>query len=92
MKNKAIVHAVAKRAGVTVKDTEAVMSEMFAFIGDELAMGKSVQIRLFGTFEAKRTSKHIGRNPHNGQEVMIPSRVLPKFRASKVLKKKVGKN
>ena len=59
---------------------------------DELAKGGNVELRNFGVFEIKVRKSRKGRNPNAPtNEVVIPERVVVKFRAGKELKERVEK-
>jgi len=69
------------------KDTVAlIINEMHEVICETLKKGDQVKISGFGTFYAKKTKARKGRNPKTGEEVDIPERNAPKFKAGKTLK------
>ena len=45
-----------------------------------------VRLAGFGTFSATRRKARLGRNPQTGEEIRIPSRWVPTFKAGTVLK------
>jgi DNA-binding protein HU-beta len=45
----------------------------------------------FGTFGSVKRKARIGRNPQTGEEIKIPSRWVPTFKAGSVLKESVEK-
>jgi len=61
-------------------------------IADELASGKTIELRNFGVFEVVVRKKRIGRNPKNPKkDVVIPEHVQVKFRVGKDLKERLAK-
>ena len=59
---------------------------------DVFAGGKFIELRNFGVFEVKIRKSRKGRNPNKPKnEVVIPERVVVKFRAGKELKERVEK-
>lgn len=45
-----------------------------------------VRLAGFGTFGATKRKARLGRNPQTGEEIRIPSRWVPTFKAGTVLK------
>ena len=60
-------------------------------IATELDAGRKVQIPGFGTFSTKKRSARKGRNPATGEEIRIPAKKYPAFKAGKGLKDRVEK-
>ena len=83
--NKAeLINAVAEQAGLSKKDTEAVITAA-------LKEGDKVQLVGFGSFEVKKRAARIGRNPKTKESIEIPASVVPVFKAGKALKDTVAK-
>ncbi len=55
-------------------------------IAKTLKQGEKVQITGFGTFETRKRSARMGRNPRTGERIQIPASISPAFRAGKGLK------
>ena len=47
---------------------------------------EGVKLAGFGTFAATKRKARIGRNPQTGEEIKIPTRWVPTFKAGTVLK------
>ena len=47
---------------------------------------QGVKLVGFGTFEVSNRKSRVGRNPQTGEEIQIPARRVPVFRAGKELK------
>ena len=58
-------------------------------IKSALEKGEDVQIRNFGTFYLQNRKARKGINPRTREQIDIPARSYPKFRASENLKKLV---
>lgn len=59
-------------------------------IAAALVNGQNAELRNFGVFETQVRKSRIGRNPNKPQEdVMIPERLVIKFKAGKGLKKQL---
>jgi DNA-binding protein HU-beta len=50
---------------------------------------EGVKIAGFGTFKATKRNARMGRNPQTGEEIKIPSRWVPVFKAGSSLKESV---
>lgn len=72
--------------GATQKDIKIVVETVFDTIKDIVASGEKVNITGFGSFESVERAAKKARNPHTGEEIMIPASKAPKFKASKIFK------
>jgi DNA-binding protein HU-beta len=70
----------------------SVLNSLLANITLELSKGNRVQFAGFGTFELKERAARTGRNPHTGEAVPIPARVIPSFEAGERLKRAAIQN
>lgn len=92
-----LIDAVAEKTGLTKKDSgeavNAVFDTIVGFLTKEAkkaeAKRDNVQIIGFGTFEVRDRSERKGRNPQSGEEITIPARTVPVFRAGKSFKDSV---
>ncbi|MEG0780372.1 MAG: HU family DNA-binding protein [Oscillospiraceae bacterium] len=89
--NKAeLINASAEQAGLSKKDTEAVVSAMLDTIAAALKDGDKVQLVGFGSFEVKKRAERTGRNPKTKETIQIPASTVPVFKAGKALKDAVA--
>lgn len=86
MNKNELVKAVAQKAGITKKESLAVLDATFESITEALAAGEKVQLVGFGTFEARQRAARKGRNPQTGEEIEIPATTVPIFKPGKQLK------
>lgn len=90
--NKAdLITAVAEKASLSKKDTEAAINATVEVITKTLAAGDKVQLVGFGAFEVKHRAARIGRNPRTKESIKIPASTVPVFKAGKTLKNAVAK-
>ena len=90
--NKAeLINAAAEKAGLSKKDTEAVITAAIAVITENLAQDEKIQLVGFGSFEVKARAERIGRNPKTKEQIKIPASKVPVFKAGKALKDAVAK-
>ena len=85
--NKAeLIAAVAEKAGLSKKDSEAAVTAALDAITAALEDGDKVQLVGFGSFEVKSRAARTGRNPKTKEAIEIPASKVPVFKAGKVLK------
>ena len=90
--NKAeLINAAAEKAGLSKKDTEAVVTAAIDAIVAALKEDEKVQLVGFGAFEIKARAERIGRNPRTKEEIKIPASKVPVFKPGKALKDAVAK-
>ena len=85
--NKAeLINAAAEKAGLSTKDTEAVLNAALEVISQCLAEGAKVQLVGFGAFEVKGRAGRTGRNPKTKERTKTPASKVPVFKPGKALK------
>ena len=89
--NKAeLINAVAEKAALSKKDSEAAVNAALEAITGALSDGEKVQLVGFGSFEVKKREARVGRNPKTKEAIEIPASKVPVFKAGKALKDAVG--
>jgi DNA-binding protein HU-beta len=97
MNKTELIDKVAKKTGLTLKDSRGVVEAIFStslkdgILAGELAAGRKVQITGFGTFVTRKRKKRMGRNPQTGEAISIPATKFPAFAAGKALKTRIAK-
>ncbi len=97
MNKTELIEKVARKTGMTLKDSRAAIDAIFSttpkegIIATEMAAGRRVQITGFGTFMPRRRKKRMGRNPQTGEAITIPASRFPAFTAGKALKARIAK-
>jgi len=90
--NKAeLIAAVAEKADLSKKDTEAAVNAVVDVITAALKKGDKVQLVGFGSFETRGRAARVGRNPKTKETIKIPASKVPAFKAGKALKDAVAK-
>lgn len=91
MANKAeLVDAVAEKTGLSKKESTKAVTAVFDVIQTTVAKGEKVSLVGFGIFAPVDRKAHLGRNPQTGEEVEIPARTVPVFKAGKLFKNAVN--
>lgn len=97
MNKTELIDKVAKKTGLTLKDSRGVVETIFStslrdgIIAGELAAGRKIQITGFGTFMTRKRKKRMGRNPQTGEAITIAATKFPAFSAGKALKSRIAK-
>ncbi len=92
MTKRDLVVKISTETGLTQSDIAVVVQKTLDYMADELAAGRDIELRNFGVFEIKTRKSRKGRNPNKPEnEVVIPERIVVKFRAGKELKERVEK-
>lgn len=81
-----LVEYVAEDTGLTKADADRALNSVIDTISTALSRGQSVQITGFGTFERRKRKARKARNLQTGEEIDVPARQVPVFRAGKTLK------
>jgi nucleoid DNA-binding protein len=87
-----LIAEVAKQTGLTQSDTKIVVEELLETISKFLEDQKSIEIRGFGTFYTKMRKPRPARNPKTGDVVPLYRRLVPLFKYSGDMKKKICEN
>ena len=85
-----IVEDIAQKTGLTKKEVAETVDLFLDKIGNLLIEGRHLEIRGFGTFKVKERKERMARNPRTGEAVPVPSRKVPVFKVSNMLKDKVA--
>jgi integration host factor subunit beta len=75
-----------------IADVDLAVKLIITSISYRLATGGRVEIRSFGTFCLKYRPSRSGRNPKSGEQVDVPSKYVPHFRAGQKLKRGVNED
>lgn len=89
MNKDELVKEVSKKAKVSQKSTADVIAAVLETIEKTVAKGKKVTLVGFGTFEPRKRSARLGRNPQTGAELKIAAKTVPAFSAGKKFKELV---
>ena len=69
------------------REVSKIVQETLECITEALSSGKNVELRNFGVFELQVRKSRVGRNPNKPEtDVIIPRRVVVKFKAGKEMK------
>jgi len=84
-----LVDVLAKKADLSKKDAKLCLDTLTDEITKALTNKEEVRLTGFGKFTTSERKARKGRNPQTGEEIQIPARTVPKFKAGKNLKEAV---
>ena len=88
-----LIHNIAdQQPHLTIKDVEAAVNMILERMTEELSNNGLIHIRRFGSFSTRKRKAIMGRNPQNGQAVLIKERHIVHFKASSELKARVNES
>ncbi|MDX8406282.1 MAG: integration host factor subunit alpha [Mariprofundus sp.] len=85
-----IARIVHERVGLTKKESSEIVESVLDAIRDTLIQGENVKLSGFGHFMVRQKHARRGRNPKTGDDLIIEPRSVVTFRASPLLKDKLG--
>lgn len=84
---------IAKLAGrypqLVAKDAEFAVKAILEAMTMSLVKGRRIEIRDFGTFKINYRPARTASNPMSGQEVQVPEKYVPHFKAGRELRERV---
>ncbi|MEA1963777.1 MAG: HU family DNA-binding protein [Candidatus Aerophobetes bacterium] len=88
--NKAgLIGAISDKTGIAKKEAKNILDAVTETIINTLSNDGKVTLVGFGTFQVIERKTRRGRNPQTGEEMQIPAKKVPKFRAGKKLRETV---
>ena len=90
MNKTELINAVAEKAVLSKKDSEAAVTAALDVISAALAEGDEVRLVGFGTFEVRERAARFGRDPRTGESMEIAGSKAPAFKAGQALKDAVN--
>ena len=90
MNRTELVAAIAKEAGTSKKDTEAMLKAYIDVVTKAVKKGDKVQLVGFGTFEQRKRAARKGKNPLTGEAIKIAAAKVPAFKPGAQFKELVN--
>lgn len=78
----ALVDKVAEAAGISKKDTKAVVDALISTVMEEVKKDAEIRLIGFGTFKKAQRSARKGRNPQTGEVIDIAASESLAFKSS----------
>lgn len=90
IKSELITKIAESNPHLSQRDVEQVVSTVFEEISAALTRGDRVELRGFGAFSVKKREARMARNPRTGEEVAVPEKNAPFFKAGKELRDRLN--
>lgn len=90
MNKSDLIDHVVNKVGLTKKQAEEAVNEVFGGIAETLEKKQDARFVGFGTFSVANRKAREGRNPRTGETIKIPASNAVKFTAGKELKATVN--
>jgi integration host factor subunit beta len=88
-KSELIAILAARYPQLAVRDTDLAVKTVLDAMIQALAEGQRIEIRGFGSFSLSERAPRVGRNPKSGEQVLVPGKQVPHFKAGKELRERV---
>ncbi|MCL2181846.1 MAG: integration host factor subunit beta [Chitinispirillia bacterium] len=85
-----LIASVARATGLTQAEIRIAVEELLEVFAEELAKGRTIELRGFGTFYVRERKARPARNPKTGEVVPLDKRVVPLFKYSAELRKRIS--
>ena len=85
-----IAEAISKKTSYTRIQSVELVDSLFEIMKQTLESGENVLISSFGKFSVKKKMERQGRNPQNGQPMMLAPRKVLTFKCSGKLRDRIN--
>ena len=89
MNKNELINEVARKTGLSRRESEVGVQTMLDLIAKELAKSGKITLTGFGTFDVGTRKERLGVNPRTGKAIKIASTKMPRFKPSKRLRTKI---
>jgi DNA-binding protein HU-beta len=87
-----IINEISEKTGIEKLAVQTAVEAFMKSVRNNMAEGKNIYLRGFGTFLVKKRAEKIGRNISKEISVVIPEHYIPFFKPSKNFADRVKKN
>jgi len=87
-----IINEISEKTGIEKLVVQTTVEAFMKSVRNNMADGKNIYLRGFGTFLVKKRAEKIGRNISKNTSVVIPAHFIPSFKPSKNFSDRVKKN
>ena len=86
-----LVDSIHNQLGLPQNQSVKALESILEIIKKTLENGEDVMITGFGKFYVKEKRKRRGRNPQTGEDLMLGSRRVVRFKCSSILRDKINR-
>ena len=90
LKSELIERIAAENPHLYQRDVEIIVNTILGTITTALPKGDRVELRDFGVFAVKTRRARTGRNPRNGAQVPVSEKVIPTFKTSQDMHRRLN--
>src|SRR3954469_14232027 len=90
IKSELILKIAEQNPHLYEQDAADIVNTILDTVADALAQGDRVEVRRFGVFTAKRRGARAGRNPRSGAVVAVSEKVVPPFKMSREMLRRLN--
>ncbi len=87
-----IINEISEKTGIEKLAVQASVESFMKIVRNNMAEGKNIYLRGFGTFVVKKRAEKTGRNISKNTTVIIPAHYIPAFKPAKTFAEKVKRN
>lgn len=91
-KSELVERLAARFPQLLLRDADIAVNTILDAMSEALASGHRIEFRGFGSFGLNRRPPRVGRNPKSGEQVMVPEKRVPHFKAGKELRERVDRS
>ena len=81
-----LVASIATKSKTTKKEAEVFLNSFIEVVEETLKKKDKISLVGFGSFEVRDRKARVGMNPQTKEEIKIPAKKVPVFKAGKALK------
>lgn len=89
-KSELIAILAARYPQLAARDIDYAVKTLLVAMAQALAARQRIEIRDFGSFSLSRRLPRMARNPKSGEQVQVPGKHVPHFKAGKELRDRVN--
>jgi nucleoid DNA-binding protein len=89
MNSAELANALSKKLQIPKSEATKKVEDMVSIVTEELIKSNIVSLHNLGNLEIKKREERVCVNPANGKKVLIPPKLIVKFKTSSTLKEKL---
>ncbi len=82
---------ISDKTGIHKRDVSLVVSSFINALTKSLVKNERIELRGLGVLKNKRRRARIARNPRTGDKVQVDERLVPTYKPSSLLKRRINK-
>ncbi len=82
---------IAEKTGIHKRDVSLVVTSFINALTSSLVKNERIELRGLGVLRNKKRRARIARNPRTGEKVRVEERLVPTYKPSSLLKRRINK-